>query len=137
MKTARIFAALAFLCLPGCSTPGSEYAKAHPELPPAHREILKNGKAPGGLAVEGMTKEQVRLALGNPTTLEHFNEGDAWIYAHESPADGPAEKEDSGMGGRGSKKAGASAARAMMVEKTTIFFHGDRATQAQISKERE
>lgn len=117
MKSLWLVALLALSCLSGCSTPGATYAKAHPELLPTHRQILIDGKVPGGGAVEGMTQEQVRLAIGNPATFEKINGEDAWIYPHErlreistrddfiSPAD----------------------------EKMTIFFHGDRAEYAQIT----
>ncbi len=140
MKTVLIFAVLALFCLPGCSTPGSEYARAHPELSAAHRDILIHGVVRGGLAVEGMTKQQVRLAAGNPTAVEKFDRGDVWVYSHQSFVEregGGEERSLGSQGGGSSSKPGITTGRQMMVEKTMIFFEGDRATHAQISKERE
>ena len=44
--------------------------------------------------MSGMTKEQVKLAVGNPKRLEQTAAGDVWVYIHErfldvSPADDP------------------------------------------------
>ena len=117
MKSPCFAALLALSCLSGCSTPGATYARAHPELSPAHRQILKEGKVPGGGAVEGMTQEQVRLAIGNPSTFEKINGEDAWIYPHERLLE---------IGTRTDFTATAE-------EKMTIFFRGDRAAYAQIT----
>lgn len=117
MKSLGFIALLSLSLLAGCSTPGSTYAKAHPELSSAHRQILVEGKIPGGSAVGGMTQEQVRMAIGNPSTFEKINGEDAWVYDHETfPA-------------IGTKDDFASTAN----QKMTIFFRGDRAEYAQIT----
>jgi len=142
MKAVHCIAVLFTCCLTGCSTPGSAYAKAHPELSPAHRQILLTGTIPGGLAVEGMTKEQVRLAIGNPTRLEKYNGQDVWIYVHQrfvdiSPADDPHEQYNTGSNNqRNFTETANLGVRPSVNEVTTVFFNGERATQAQISRER-
>ena len=117
MKLLGFIALFALSCLSGCSTPGATYARAHPELSAAHRQILAAGKVPGGSAVEGMTQEQVRLAIGVPTTFEKINGEDAWIYDHE----------------RFSEISTRNDFTARADEKMTIFFRGDRAGYAQIT----
>jgi outer membrane protein assembly factor BamE (lipoprotein component of BamABCDE complex) len=142
MKAARLLAILAVSCLSGCSTPGSQYARAHPELSPEHREILVTGKVPGGLAVDGMTKEQLRIAVGNPTKVESFNGQDAWVYVQQrflevSPRDDPGSQFGSGANSqRNFTETANLGPRPSVTEVTTIFFHGDRATHTQISHER-
>lgn len=74
VKAACILVSFAIIFLSGCSTPSSQYVKAHPELPSAHRKILITGEIPGGNAVEGMTKEQIRLAVGK----SHFDRESKW-----------------------------------------------------------
>jgi outer membrane protein assembly factor BamE (lipoprotein component of BamABCDE complex) len=128
MKTICFIASLILLCFSGCSTPGSAYASAHPELSSAHRDILANGKIPGGLAVDGMTKEEVRLAVGSPAKVESFDGGEAWVYLQETFLNGNA-------GSASNPISGELGARQMMNEKTTVFFQGNRATHAQISTE--
>ena len=132
MKTACVITFFALFCLSACSTVGSEYAKAHPALTQAQRQILINGKIPGGLAVDGMTKEQVRLAIGNPVSVERYNGGEAWIYLHEKMSGNtPPGQETASRPGPD-----AMGPRHRKNEKTTIFFQGDRATHTQISEER-
>lgn len=117
MKSLGFIALLSLSCLSGCSAPGAAYARAHPELSSAHRQILLEGKVPGGSAVDGMTQEQVRMAIGNPSTFEKINGEDAWVYDHERfPA-------------INSKDDFTSTAN----QKMTIFFKGDRAEYAQIT----
>ena len=133
---------LALLCFTGCSTPGSQYAKAHPELPPAHRQILATGEIPGGIAVEGMTKAQIRLAKGNPNRSEMLNGQDVWAYIHNRftdilPADDSGPKFGSGSSNQKNfTETANSGVRPTINEVTSIFFNGDRATHAQISQER-
>ena len=82
MKSIVVTFLFAAFFVAGCSTQGSSYAKSHPELSPLHRQILTTGEIMGGNAVDGMTKEQVELAMGSPTTLEKIDGQDAWIYVH-------------------------------------------------------
>src|SRR5260221_2234222 len=78
-------AALFSLCtLMGCVNQGSSYASKHPELSQAHRQILVSGKVPSGDAVAGMTREQVKMAMGGgPATLDKIDGPDAWGFAHK------------------------------------------------------
>lgn len=139
MKPLWLISLLALSCLSGCSTLAATYAKAHPELSPAHRQILTEGKVPGGGAVEGMTHEQVRLAIGNPTTFEKINGEDAWVYVRSHFVDiSPGREANSAYGsGFNSQKNFTETARLgerpKENEKMTIFFHGDRAAYAQIA----
>jgi hypothetical protein len=129
--------------LAGCANPGRSYAGRHPDLPAAHRQILLSGKIPGGTAVEGMTHEQVKIAMGGfPQTLDRVNNEEAWVYVRKklvatelTTADyGP---RDSGAGRRDPFMASDNTGPQTDVnEKTTVFFQGDRATHAQITEER-
>ena len=142
MRSACLLAALAIACFSGCSTPGSQYAKAHPELSRAHRTILTTGIIPGGGAVEGMGKEQIRLAVGDPARVEKFNGRDVWVYVHEhfvdmSPGDDPHAQYGSGPNNqRNFTETANLGPRPMIKDVTSIFFQGDRATHARISQER-
>jgi hypothetical protein len=142
MKAACFLALLAVACISGCSTPGSQYARAHPELSPAHRQMLITGTIPGGSAVEGMSKEQVRLAMGNPARLEKFNGQDVWVYVRQkfleiSPGDDPSSVYGSGPNAqRNFTETANLGPRPSVNEVTTVFFHGDRATHTQIALER-
>ena len=80
MKINVVLSLLLAACfISGCSTtPGSAYARKHPELSPGHRQILVTGIVPGGEVVKGMTKEQVKIAMGgNPTMTRGEN---VWVY---------------------------------------------------------
>ncbi len=140
MKVACVVSLLITLCIAGCSTPGSQYAGAHPELSAAHREILRTGKMPGGSAVEGMTKEQVQLAMGAP--LRTNGGGDVWVYVHErfvdiSPVDDVGSTFGSGANDqRNFTEKTRLGPRPTINEVTTIFFENGRATLAQLSRER-
>ena len=81
MKTIFSIAAFGIFCISGCSNSGLRYADSHSELSSAHRQILITGAIPAGAAVQGMTKEQVSLALGRPKRIEKNNGQDVWIYA--------------------------------------------------------
>ena len=142
MKTACFIASLAIVCLSGCSTPGSQYAKAHPELSPAHRQILTTGTIPGGGAVEGMTKEQVRLAAGNPVRVEKLSGQDVWVYVRErfldiDPRNDPSVKFGSGSNSQQNfTETSNLGPRPSIHEVKSIFFNGERATHTQLSRER-
>jgi len=85
MKAACFLAVLGIFCFAGCSTPGSQYVRAHPELSAAHREILTTGTIPGGGAVEGMTKEQVISAIGPPESMQATKDMETLYYVEERP----------------------------------------------------
>lgn len=142
MKAACFTIALAISCFSGCSTPGSRYAKGHPELSAVHRQILTTGNVPGGFAVGGMTKEQVRLAAGNPARVERFDGQEAWVYVHErfldiDPHDDPGAKFGSASNNqRNFTETANLGPRPSANEVTTVFFKGDRATHTQLSQQR-
>ncbi|MGB8168931.1 MAG: hypothetical protein WCF18_15645 [Chthoniobacteraceae bacterium] len=131
-----LLAAVALLV--GCANPGSTYAAKHPELPPAHRQILMRGKIPNGDAVAGMTREQVKVAMGgDPTTFDKVSNEDVWIYARKK-AVGQESFEDLGRSGSSRMENTHSftqsddfSPRVDVEMKTTIFFQGDRATHVQ------
>jgi outer membrane protein assembly factor BamE (lipoprotein component of BamABCDE complex) len=141
MKPVCLFVLFTILCFSGCSTPGSKYARAHPELSPAHREILISGQVPGGLAVEGMTKEQIRLAIGDPARLDTLNGQSVWVYVRQrfldiSPGNDPGSKFGSGPSTQQNFTENTNLGpRPSVKEVTTIFFKGDRAVRAQLSRE--
>jgi outer membrane protein assembly factor BamE (lipoprotein component of BamABCDE complex) len=139
MKPICFIALLAAVCLSGCSTPGSRYAKEHPELPVIHRQILITGEISNGFEIEGMTKEQVRLAKGKPARVEKINGEDAWVYLHETVLN---TRSGNGMdsttgskGSRGSKNPNNMGGRTTLVEKTTVLFQGDKAVQALVTED--
>jgi outer membrane protein assembly factor BamE (lipoprotein component of BamABCDE complex) len=142
VKTACLIASLAILCLPACSTPGSQYAAAHPDLSPTHRRILVTGEIPGGNAVEGMTKEQIRIAAGNPTSFEKVGGQDVWVYVRQksletSPANDPANIYGSGPNQqRNFTETALIGPQPEIVEAKGVFFKGDRATYTQIRQQR-
>lgn len=126
-----------------CTTPAQKYAAANPDLSSEHRAILQAGKIPDGLAVAGMTKEQVRLAMGkSPTQFTTINGVDAWVYAKESDTQELALRnaEITGLQGKpGSTGAPnetqSTTPHVKTSSKTIIFFHGDHAIRADVSRE--
>lgn len=143
MKIAAFSALLASALLLGaCANPGSSYASKHPELPAAHRQILLRGKIPSGDAVAGMTRAQVKLAMGSdPTTFDKINGEDAWIYVRKK-AVGRESFEDLSRSGSSSMENTHSftestdfSPRVDIDLKTTIYFQGDRATHAESTGE--
>jgi len=99
------------------------------------------GTIPGGIAVEGMTREQIRLAAGNPARFDKFSGQDVWIYVHQkfadiSPANDPSSKYGTGSNNqRNFTETANLGPRPSINEVTTIFFNGDKATHAQITQE--
>ena len=134
--------ALAAATLTGCANPGNSYAAQHPELPAAHRQILLRGKIPSGDAVAGMTRAQVKIAMGgDPTTFDKINGEDAWIYARKKGV-GRESFDDLGRSGSATLENTHSftqgndfSPRVDVELKTTVFFQGDRATHAQSMEE--
>ena len=141
MKIGNLVSMLSsFFLISGCSTERSSYASSHPELPEAHRQIFRNGTIPGGNAVAGMTREQVRIAMGSgPTTFDVIEGQDVWIYTRRKPletdlAEDFGNSASSAFSGNRSMKKQKPAGRQMNpTVKTTIFFQGDRATHAQVT----
>ena len=141
MKSIWLLALSTVFCLPGCSTSGATYAKAHPELSPIHRQILMTGRIPGGVAAEGMTMEQVRAAVGNPRQREQLSGGEVWSYVHErfpdiSPRDDAGAVFGSGPNSqRNFTETANLGPRPSVVEKARVFFRGERVTQVQLARE--
>ena len=141
MKPLLLILLAAVASLAGCANPGSSYAAKHPELSPAHRQILLRAKIPSGDAVAGMTREQVKLAMGSdPTTFDKIGAEDVWIYVRKKGVGrGSFDDERSGSSSMGSSLSFTESAdfspRVDVDLKTTIFFQGDRATHAQTTDE--
>ena len=141
MQLPAFIAAVALSCLAGCAGPRVAYAKSHPELSPAHRQILLSGKIPAGMAASGMTKEQVKLAVGSPKRLEQTPAGDVWAYVHErfldvSPADDPGTAYGTGPNAqRNFTETANLGPRPSVKEVARVYFRGDHATHVQIGRE--
>ena len=137
MKSLWLVAVVALCIFTGCATPGASYAKAHPELSPVHRQILTAGEIPNGDAVAGMTKEQVRMAMGeSPTSFDKNDGEDVWIYLHLRPRHAASQNDfsynpnSSFDAHRTLTESDEFRARSQPTGKTVIFFKGDRATRA-------
>ncbi len=143
MRILLTTAAFAAALLAGCASPGSAYVRAHPELSPAHRAILRTGNIPGGNAVEGMTREQVILAAGRPDFAEKEGKTERWSYTHThfrnmTPDEDPSRLYGSGFNtGKNWTETQALGERPSVTVRTTVFFNGDRATHTQISERRD
>ena len=131
----------------GCASPRQTYVNQHPDLPADHRRILLSGTIQYGDPVVGMTKEEIRLAMGKvPTKTELVDGEEAWIWTRVKEQAGRADPWDatnidsvdagSNQAARSSGgKKGATAAPDRKQIKTTIFFHGDLANRVQIDEE--
>jgi len=131
------------LLFSGCATPGSSYAKSHPELPPAHRQILTSGKIPNGDAVSGMTREQVRLAMqSGPTSFDKWNGEDVWAYVDDAPLNSASRNDfsytpqSSFDNHRTLTETDDFRGSSESHRRTLIFFQGDRATHARVVEDR-
>ncbi len=133
--------------LSGCGTPGQAYAKQHPDLPPAHLQILKTGKIPDGDAVAGMTREQIQKAMGRePAQYTKVDGHDAWVYERKALVSTPLEPVGGGggnamgsgggqSGGGGRNPSGGDTQPATPdLYRTTIIFDGEVATRAETIK---
>ena len=106
-----------------------------------YRQILSTGKIPGGAAVAGMTKEQVKLAVGSPKRTEQAGAGEAWLYVHQRFLDtSPREDADAAFDTgpdrqRNFTETAHLGPRPSVIEKATVFFRGDRATHVVIGRE--
>ncbi len=143
-----LFAAVAILA--GCTTPAQTYAGKHSELSSEHRRILLTGKIPDGAAVAGMTREQVRLAMGvDPTQFTKLDNMDAWVFEKEQSIsvedfDEQArhERSQSNQVGSGSGSSwldrepsnGYNAPVEKGNVRTTVLFNGDHAVRAEVEK---
>jgi outer membrane protein assembly factor BamE (lipoprotein component of BamABCDE complex) len=142
-RTRYVIAFLALCLLNGCANQGQSYANKHPELSPAHRQILISGKIPSGDAIAGMTREQVHLAMGgDPAIFDKSAGEDAWVYVYKKGPTvntlndfsnaGTSRMEDS----HGTTEPADLDPRKDVQVRTTIFFQGNRATHAQITDAR-
>jgi hypothetical protein len=148
MKTIFVWVCLAALgLLAGCVSAGQAYVKKHAELSPEHRKMILTGKVPAGEAVAGMTKEEVRLAMGkDPAQFTTIDGVYAWVYANEKGTENKPEGHHrgggkgggGGHGGKSSKSPDETANQSQGESseqsghgpmQTTIFFNGDRATK--------
>jgi len=118
----------------GCQTPGAAYVKQHPELSPQQRQIFIDKKVTDVLAVAGLTKEQIRAALGEPAQFDTIEGEEAWIYSRSSQTGvsrlGVAGGELGGMAPP-QQSAGTKSGNV----RTTIFFDGDQAVRAVLANE--
>jgi len=134
------------LCLlSACTNEGQIYAKKHPELTLAQRRILATGKIPDGTAVAGLTREQIRIAMGtDPYTIDRTSEEDVWIFSHKkaiskdpefanTPANAVLDKTH-GYGESNNNEE--NAPRVDVDVKTTVYFDGNIATHAHTVEEK-
>jgi len=132
--TIAIAAAITALLYTGCQNPGAAYVKQHPELSPQQRQIFIEKKITDVHAVAGLTKEQIRAALGEPTQFDNIEGDEAWIYIRSSQSGvsrlGVAGGDLGGMAPRqGPGETNGGNVR------TTIFFEEDRAVRATVANE--
>jgi hypothetical protein len=132
---------LAVACvLAGCASSAQSYIAKHPELSADQRKILKSGIIPDGIAVAGMTKEQIRLAMGSdPNQFTKVDGADAWVYVREKTGDTMMMPNDETYG----RSPGMQTTGGMLdtqaptrTFRTTIVFQGDRAVRAEVSEEK-
>jgi len=126
----------------GCETPGAAYVKQHPELTPQQRQIFIDKKVADVKAVAGLTKAQIRVALGEPTQFDTIEGDDVWIYIQsKSGGSGPASQlPNSGQQAAGAELGGMAPAQGSSgtntgAMRTTIFFDGDQAIRATVAYE--
>ncbi len=129
--------------LAACASPGRAYAEKRPEMSPEHREILSTGHVPIGTAVAGLTRQEVRLAMGrDPSQFSKEDGLDAWIFAPD--ANGPPAlggenrdvrtRDSGGIGTFAGSAAAPGGAQEPTFQKSTakitVYFRGDRAVRA-------
>jgi outer membrane protein assembly factor BamE (lipoprotein component of BamABCDE complex) len=138
-------AAVAALCLlAACTNEGQIYAKKHPELNPVQRRILATGIIPDGAAVAGLTRDQIRMAMGtDPYTFDRVGDEDTWVFSHKkavardpvfanSPADSVLDKAH----GYTETETDQNTPRVDVDVKTTVYFEGNIATHAHTIEEK-
>jgi hypothetical protein len=132
-------AVIALSLLAGCADAGQTYAKSHPELSAVQRRILATGRIPNGTAVAGLTKEQVRIAVGSdPATFEKAGGEDVWIFSHKKAvakdptfANTPADAVLDRSHGYSETDTEQNAPRVDVDVNTSVYFQGDIATRAE------
>lgn len=141
-----VFASCVVFVLAGCGSEGEAYAKAHPEMSAAQRKIMNTGKIPDGTAVAGMTRDQIRKAMGrDPSTFDKAGSQDVWIFSHQKmitqgyqPVAGPSDSaldKYGNIGGDEPRKGNESAVPDILV-KTAVYFNGNIADHAQTTEEK-
>ncbi len=135
-----VLAAALTTLLASCGTVGQAYARQHPELSPEHRQIFMTGKVPDGMAVAGMTRDQVLMALGsNVTQYTKVDGHDAWVYlrkrlgAESVGVNGTDPAQHDMRNAEAPSGTGSFAASAQPQVRTTIIFEGDKAVKADVS----
>jgi hypothetical protein len=132
---------LCALLLPACASQNRSYVSKHPELSAAHRQIIVSGKIPSGTAVAGMTHEQVKVAMGGfPLTFDKINGQEVWVYERKKLVATEFSEGFHNSRPRDSRTDSTALSdnvggQADAVEKTSVFFTGDRATHAQFSEQ--
>jgi len=128
-----------------CTNEGQTYVKKHPELTPEHRKIMATGKIPDGTAVAGLTREQIRIAMGvDPYTIDRDGNEDVWIFTHKKAVSTDLEAAktpaDSGVldrtHGYGETNTDENAPRMDVDVKTSVYFSGNIATHARTVEEK-
>ena len=139
----RLFLLLAAaLTLAACTTTAQRYAAGQPGLTPAQRRIFQTGRIPAGEDVAGLTRAQIRIAMGrDPSTYDQSDDGDVWIYTRKvslgRPLDAPGREPNSSMQSTTSfTDTAAYDEHGDVDEKTAITFQGDRAIRARITEEK-
>lgn len=128
---------LAAVIVAGCATPAQTYIAKHPELSPAQQKIMKTSVIPDGRAIAGMTKDEIRLAMGaDPAQFTRIDGVEAWVYVREK-TNGTASSSDDYDHPSLQTTGGLFDGPAYRITvHTTIFFEGDRATRADVSEEK-
>jgi len=141
-----VFATTAIVCvLAGCGGEAETYAKSHPELSAAQRKIMLTGKIPDGAAVAGMTRDQVRKAMGrDPSTFDKVGNQDVWIFSHHKmilhgyePVAGPSDYALDKHGTGDTNSSESQSALPDILVKTAVYFNGNLADHAQTTEEKQ
>jgi outer membrane protein assembly factor BamE (lipoprotein component of BamABCDE complex) len=142
MKLPHLLALLTTIALAGCATATRSYVSNHPELTPDQRQIVTSGNIPDGEAVAGMTKSAIRTAMrGDPMQFTKIDGTDAWIYVREKGTGDftndlhSSSDSDQGPGAPHTSSL-LNGQEERVEEHVTIFFQGDRATRAEVTREK-
>jgi len=129
--------------LAACTNEGQTYVKSHPELSPEHRRIMASGKIPDGAAVAGLTRDQIRIAMGtDPYTIDREGSEDVWVFSHKKAiAKNPEFNNTSDQvldktHGYGESHTDENAPRVDVDVKTSVYFDGNIATRARTVEEK-
>lgn len=128
------------ILLSGCATERQIYVNNHPELSADAKKIILAGKIKFGDKVAGMTKEQVRAAMGSdPDQFDSVNGEEAWVWlkAKIGRADEPNPSatlaKDGGAGGGEKRHFSEPGEDDTATTKVTIYFQGNVATHFNVS----